>query len=527
MSDMRIGGLASGMDIDKMVNDLMKAERMPLQKMEQDQKWMTWKRDAYREMNTSLFNLDQMALDLKMSDTFQSKSTSSSNSAAVTATANTTATEGNYNIQVERLATAAINVSDSGISKPDGEQIDPDKSLSSQADKFKNPIEYGEFEIVTYNEDGNPNDPLTVNVTEDMSLNDVLGEISDSDIGVRAFYNTESDKVVLERTETGNFNQDSSRFLGAEIGFNGQTASFLSDTLQVKNGNYNDAEGKWELNEDGGQDAKFTYNNALTIETHNNQYNLNGVTFNFHNTTATSDPDVYNNVKVSVTNNTDHAVEKITKFVEKYNEVIEKVNGKLTEDRYRDYKPLTDKQKEEMDENEIELWNEKAKSGLLRSDSILSNSLYDMRSAWYGNVDTGSKFSQVAEVGIETTSNYLDGGKLTIDEDKLRNAINEDPEAVQKLFNNDVEGESRGILNRLEDSLQGVRDRISERAGKGGQTLQQYTMGRRLDDLNDRISAFEDRLVQVEDRYWSQFTEMEKAIQRMNSQSNYLMQQFG
>lgn len=70
-------------------------------------------------------------------------------------------------------------------------------------------------------------------------------------------------------------------------------------------------------------------------------------------------------------------------------------------------------------------------------------------------------------------------------------------------------------------------DGIKEKAGKANFTENQYRMGDRLDNMDERISEFEARLERVEDRYWSQFTAVEKAIQRMNTQSAYLMRQFG
>ncbi len=55
---LRISGLASGMDIDKIVSDLMKAERMPLDKLKQKKQLLEWQRDDYRAMNTLLQGLD-------------------------------------------------------------------------------------------------------------------------------------------------------------------------------------------------------------------------------------------------------------------------------------------------------------------------------------------------------------------------------------------------------------------------------------------------------------------------------------
>lgn len=59
--------------------------------------------------------------------------------------------------------------------------------------------------------------------------------------------------------------------------------------------------------------------------------------------------------------------------------MIDMVNGKLTEKKYRDYTPLTEEQKKDMTEKQIELWEEKAKSGLLRGDTILSGATNQMR----------------------------------------------------------------------------------------------------------------------------------------------------
>lgn len=504
-NNMRIGGLASGMDIDQIVADLMKAERIPLTKMQQDKTWLTWKRDAYREINTLLFELDQMALDMKLSKTYQAKSATSTDESAVTVSASPSALNGNYKIKVEQMATAAIKVSTGTISG--ATKIDPDDTLANQSGNFDstNPIPTGDLIVKTFDENGNEQ-TATITISHDKSLNEILSEITNSGIGVRAFYNQDADQVVFERTETGDFKAGET-----EIQFDGAALSFITDHLKI------DTSAAGEI---GGTNARFIYNDSLTIETTENHYTLNGITYNFHNTTST-------NVQVSVNNHVDQAVENITNFIDKYNEIVEKINGKLTEKRHYDYKPLTSEQKADMEEDEIELWEERAKSGLLRSDQILSSGLFDMRQAWYSVVETNDSYQILTELGIETSKDFLSGGKLTVDEDQLRQALTDDPEAVYKLFSNDVEGNGRGIVNRLEDALERTMNRIEERAGKGTDTLDQYTMGRRLKDMDKRITAFQQRLIDIENRYWNQFTVMEKAIQRMNQQSMFLMNQFG
>ncbi|WP_164668087.1 flagellar hook-associated protein 2 [Virgibacillus doumboii] len=515
---MRIGGLATGMDIDKMVNKLMKAERMPLQRMEQERTTLTWKRDAFRDVNKKLLELDNMILNMKFESTYNSKSVSSSQESAVTATGSAGATNGTYKIEVGKLATSAINVSDSSLG------LKVDKTFRALVDdgEVNQSVLDNKFTFYTYDENGNAN-PHTYDISEDETINDVLKRITEDDNNVRAFYDANTEKVIMETTRTGNYNQ-SNEFLGAEIGFTNDGTNFKTDNgflmgvLNMKMAEKNDS-GNWVAVEKGGEDAKFKYN-GLDMTSHDNSYELGGVTFQFNDVTDGA-------ANLTVTNNVDASFDQIMKFVEKYNEVVEKLNGTQQEEIYRDYKPLTDKQKEAMSENEIELWEEKAKSGILRGESAISEGLFSMRRSWYANVDTGGDITSLTQVGITTSKNYLDGGKLKVDEQELKEALRTDPDGVHKLFSNNAEGDSRGIINRLEDALESTKEQIERRAGEGTDTLENYTLGKRMKDLNERIEAFEDRLVRVENRYWSQFTQMEKAIQRMNQQSAQLMSQFG
>src|SRR5690606_26575423 len=137
-------------------------------------------------------------------------------------------------------------------------------------------------------------------------------------------------------------------------------------------------------------------------------------------------------------------------------------------------------------------------------------------------------FSQLVDIGIKPSSNYLDRGKLLIDNpDKLRQMLQEDPNAVHKLFAANGESyETKGIARRLRDSIKATITNIETKAGKASSTNQQFTIGRNLTNIDSQIDRFEDRLIQIEDRYWRQFTGMEKAIARSNQQSAFLMQNF-
>ncbi|MFC4023850.1 flagellar hook-associated protein 2 [Oceanobacillus longus] len=503
---MRIGGLASGIDTDSIIKDLMKAERIPLDKMEQDKTKLEWQRDAFRDVNKSMLELDNMMLDMKMSKTYNSKSVTSTMEGAVTATGTASSTNGTYNIKVEQLATSAINVSGAikidsseklaGQTMGNGEEIIADETLFS----FKTFDEAGVAKTYEYT------------IGADETLKDVIDRVNTDDNNVRMTFDNNTNKIIMETTRTGKYNPAVD---GKEIVF--ENATFLKEALNIHQGN-----------EDGGENAIFTYNNNYRVEnSRENNYTLNGITFQFNNTTKDSSG-VAQNATLTVNNDVDASFDKIMAFVDKYNEVVETLNGSQQEERYRDFPPLTDAQREEMSDNEIELWEEKAKSGLLKGESSISSGLFDMRQSWYSTVDTGGgQYTSLTQIGIATSSDYLDGGKLIVNEEELRAALSEDPASVQKLFSNSETGDQRGLVNRLEDSLERTMDKINQRAGKGTDTLENYTLGKRMKDLDSRISAFEDRLTQVQDRYWRQFSAMEQAISAMNQQSSMLMSNFG
>lgn len=481
---MRIGGLATGMDIDQMVDKLMDAERIPYNKLKQDQTKLTWKQDAFRDVNKALLELDNKMLDMKLSRTYNAKNVSSTQENAVTGIPSSESRSGTYQFEVEKLATQAINVGEKVEQKIDEKYV-------------------GEHSFVTYDEDG---EKVTheFTVEEDDTVNDVLERISKDDSPVRAFYDQATKKVILETTRTGKYNDN-----GQEIEFGKSSIEFFEKALGLTEENAIDA-----------TDASFIYNNGAQMTSKNNSYELDGTLFEFHSETNGS-------ARLSVSTDEDAVFDSITDFINTYNDVVETINATQQEERFRDFPPLTDEEKNDMSEDEIKKWEEKAQSGILRGESILSNGLFNMRNSWYGSVENEGKFNSITEIGISTSKKYLDGGKLEIDEDLLRKAIAEDPENVQNLFSNSSDGNERGIINRLDDKVDQISKQINDRAGKATSTLDNFSLGKRMKEVNKRISDFEVRLENIETRYWNQFTQMEKAIQRMNDQSAQLFSQFG
>lgn len=702
MANMRISGLASGMDIDSIVSDMMKIKRMPLDKLKQQKQTMEWQRDDYREMNTLLLNFRSELTQMKLSTKYRTRTTTTTDESKVTATASSAAALSSYSIQsVSQLATAATKVNKETISNFDTDKIVPTKSLFEQGSKFKStgfnwnfgsvestsftvkdltaatattevslglhngvklitteapnvkvngvsfkitnsdPINDGEvfvnsdgtlkfktgaikvgdtikvdyiadkrvdeftfkeattslslskgslssvekitvgttdytvsipsaesgnelwnildtdkqtvigkinlvtgkitdfnkiqagsnvvvtykqnytsFSIQTYNTDGNPvTENFNIEGTE--SLNNLINKVNSSNVGVSMFYDSFSDRVTLSRTETGDFKKvdpnDSENKDGYEIVTSGD---FINKVLQFEGGT-----------ETGGQNAKFKIN-GLDTERNSNTLAVNGVTFSLKQIFSddTSKSNYAPPVTVAINNNNDEIFNNIKSFIEKYNELIGKIQEKTQEERYKSYTPLTDEQREQLSDKQQEQWEEKAQSGLLRRDQTLTSLLSSMRMDFYGKVESekiNPVYSQLASIGIKTTANYLEGGKLEINEAELKKTIEEDPESIEALFNaSGTTTTQKGIAQRLYDTVGKTMDILYEKAGKSYSTNNQFTIGKQLNNIDDQIDSLEDRLSALEDRYYRQFTAMEKAIQNANQQSAYITQNF-
>ncbi|WP_391120386.1 flagellar hook-associated protein 2 [Psychrobacillus sp. L3] len=503
-SPMRIGGLASGMDIDQIVKDLMKAQRIPLDKLLQKKITFEWQRDSYRTINTKLKTFDAYLSDnFLLSSSFNKKKVTNSNSDLVSATANSSAS-GTLSIEsVSQLATAARAVGDKTTYTNTTKMSDlgiagPSTIISLKAIQSDGTMAAGVTNV-------------TINPTD--TIDQVVSKINSSNAGVTALF--EDGKLSITAKNTGDIAGKDAIQVTDSAGVFGKLGLDLSTKLKA------------------GTNAKFQVN-GLETERSSNTFTISGYNVTLKSTFNVVDPvnpkpPTVAAVQLKSETDIDSMVDKVKEFVDKYNELISGMNDSLKEKVYRDFPPLTDEQRKDMSENEQKLWDEKAKSGLLRSDSIVSSGLSGMRDAIYGRLgDEKGVINTLAQMGITTSSNYSDGGKLVVDEDKLRKALTENPDQVVKTLTQPggktPDGDTRGIVKRLRDSMKQFTIKIETKAGKATVTDQQYTIGKSLIDMNTRITSFQRRLEDMEARYWKQFTAMEKAISKANNQSSYLSQ---
>ncbi|EPY2279305.1 flagellar hook protein FliD [Clostridium sporogenes] len=309
-----------------------------------------------------------------------------------------------------------------------------------------------------------------------------------------------------------------------------------------------------------GKDATFnltTPNGTSTMTKPTNNFSVDGVNYNI----AGAKPG--EEISFSLSGDTEDSFNKIKGFIEDYNKLVDELQKKLSEKKYRKFEPLTEEQKKDMKENDIKLWEEKAKSGILRNDSDIQNMLSSLRRAFFDSVE-GAGFS-LKEVGLTTSSDYTEGGKIIFDpnidkdgnsgEERLKKLLKEEPDKVHKIFSKQSDTYPRytpdltsterkqryneeGILQRINDifkdytrttkNVNGKMGIFVEKAGiKGTASEINNSLYKELEKREKTIKEMEDRLVERENRYYYQFAQLEKYMSQMNSQSAWLAQQLG
>lgn len=243
-------------------------------------------------------------------------------------------------------------------------------------------------------------------------------------------------------------------------------------------------------------------------------------------------------VEINASVDTDKLVDTIKSFVEEYNAIVDLANSELTTKHEKDYTPLSSEQKSELSDDEIEKWETKAKAGLLYGDSDLRSLSMDLRTV------ATSYVWKLQEVGISVSSTYSDNGKLSVDESKLRAALETDPQSVEKLFTSKagVDENGKPVYNGIATNLKNVMEKYVKTSGamedkgvlirKAGSkssaiSMTQNTYYDQISAIDKLITQLNERLKTERDRYIKQFTSLETLISQMNSQSSYLSSMSG
>ncbi|MGY5346094.1 flagellar filament capping protein FliD [Paenibacillus glucanolyticus] len=483
-----ITGMASGMDIDNIISKLMKAERVPADKLAKEKQSLIWKRDEYRNINTILSKFNNAVNELRFSSAFNKMSVNSSNNSVVEASLKGNPLAGSYSVQVNSLATSPTVIG---------------TALPADTDVNKSRFTTGTFTI-----SNGSGTSVDITVDANSSLTTIINDINKSGTSIRASYDPLNKKISLTSSQLG---QSSNIELGGNT--NVLASLGLSQTTAT------------------GQDASVVVNGkSMTIS--NNSFELDGILFNLKG--VSSDTSL-----ISVSKDNSAVKQKIIDFVNLYNSTIDELRAKSNEEVFRDYKPLTKEEEEVMSEKQIDLWNTKARSGLLRNNQLIEDTINSLRGVVNQRLTIDGEFKSLAHIGISPKT-FTDGGvselgKLKIDENKLEQALNNNPDDVIKLFtqspstgSTDPKKET-GIAENLYQTLQTQMKKVIKQIGSStnSEVVDESILGKQLKEYNSKMSDIERRLAMIETRYTKQFTAMEQAIQRLNTQGSWLSQQLG
>ncbi len=265
------------------------------------------------------------------------------------------------------------------------------------------------------------------------------------------------------------------------------------------------------------EDSEIELNGA-TLTSSSTTMEVNGLTLNLTGTTDEA-------VTLSVTNDTQGVYDTIKEFINQYNSILADMNKYYNGKSARGYEPLTDEQKDAMSDSEVEKWETKIKDSLLRRDSTLDGLISTMRTVMTGTTITASngKTYSLANLGITTGKDYKEYGLLHIkgDEDDtdyadstntLMDLLKEDPAVVTEVLS--------GITTKLYNGLQ---KKMSATSLSSALTFyNDKEMNKQLSAYDKDIKKWETKLADMEDRYYKQFTAMEKALASLQSQQSSL-----
>ena len=384
-------------------------------------------------------------------------------------------------------------------------------------------------------------------------IKDVMAEINRSAAGVTMSYSAMTDKFIMTAKNTGSGDNIIMRDLPiVTTGAGGIVLSSVDTNFLEKLFGKDAYDFIGEVTHEG-TDAVLTVNGTEIVRNSNNVA-VDGITISLLKTTGVD----FQAAAVSSKSDTAKVIDTIKNFVNEYNDLIDKLSKLVTEKRPKVsksnsyYLPLTEDQRSAMNEKDIAVWEESGKRGLLYNDSALTRMIDNLKSAMFSSVEIesgGGKKISLASIGIKSASYFEDSnGKLQIDEDKLKRALENDPEAVMKLFTQtssvpkDAQGDDMqksrfntlGIAQRFSEifykninvsASEELRGALIRIAGTGGQNYlvdNQSYLQKKISNTDSTISRIQNKLYADEDRYYKKFAALETALAKLSKQSSYI-----
>lgn len=499
-SSSRITGIYSDLDTDALIESMCSGQQSKIDKQEQKITKNEWRNETLTEVINAVKDFSNTycsvlgTSSMLKSSTYSTFSvTSDSSSKAAVLTASSTAATGDISIKINQLAKNS-EVSSSGKVSENGEEISSSNTTTLADLSFANKLTFNSNKEISFAINGK-----SFTFSSDTTLQNMINTINtDSDANVTMKYSRLSDTFTITSDSGGAYSSVSIvNYSGNAFG---KDSAFMIDTGIVKN----------------GQNSKAEINGIL-VERSSNNYTIDGIGYELKKVTDGTDEEF---IDFTVSRDYSATVDAIASFVEAFNTLTSKLTS-LTgaKDYSSDYPPLTAAQRKEMSEAQINSWEEKAKSGLLRNDKDIANLLSYLKSAFFSAA--GGTGKNTVSIGISTGSYFgSDKGKLILDTEALTAALEANPDETVAMFS--------GGLSTSPSDQQGVIYKIRN-------TMTKYltTAGNSISNSEDKIGVMEKQVVTLKDKldalaekYYAKFAAMETALSTLNTQSTYISQLF-
>ena len=546
MSDLlRMTGMYSGMDTESIVSQLVKTKSTKVTNLKNEQKKLEWKQTAWQDLNSKIYNMYSKTLsNLRLTSAYSKKSTVSSDSTKATVVASEGAVNGTQTLKVNKLAKsgyltgAKLDGKTSTTTGTDGKDVTKvvNWETTDKLSEIDSNLTGKTISITT----GSGTDAKTtdIEITADMTINDLVAKFKDA--GVNASFDTTNQRFFINSTGTGS---------AKNFTLTSDDSTALASLGLDPNTTYTDINGsKNSCVKIEGQDAEIVLNGA-TFVSDSNTFSINGLTIN---TLGVTDEEI------SLVTSTDYdgIYNTIKDFLTEYNDLINEMDKLYNADSARKYDMLTNDEKDSMTDDEVEQWEDKIKSALLRKDNSLynvmntltttmmdgyyENNLSDKQkknmsaseiSAWYK--ENGGKKHYLSDYGIGTLSYFeaqdnehhayhINGDEddefTSTKEDKLKAAIAEDPEGTANFFATLC----KTLYSKLDETMSESTEYSSiYKVYNDKQLKKDYK------DYTTKISDAEDELNDYEDRWYNKFSKMEVALSKLQSQTSSISSMLG
>ena len=501
---LRMTGLYSGIDTDALVKSMMQIEQLKLDRHTRALTTLQWKQESYNAVTadlktfmndyTSVLGANSM---MKSGNyvAFTAK-VSGANADAVTAAGTSSAYAGSVKIGwIEQLAEASKASSSAKVSA--GDELAVSNSTALKDLDFAKALQFENGEI-SFSVNGEK-----FTFSQNDTLQTVINKVNASDAGVNMVYSRLTDTISFTAKESG-----------------------ADGSVEIRNlkGNAFGSEGAFGIDNGiyGGGKNAILHIDGVKVEKSSNSFTLDGISYTLNHTTNEDDAPITITLEQDVSAALDH----VKKFVEGYNTLINKLTELVSSRKAREernYTPLTKEEKSSMTDEQIKQWEDIAKKGLLYNDAGVQGLLSNLRSALYDTITSAGL--SMSDIGFRT-GDYTKGGQISLDEDRLRAALERNPHQVMSAFMN-ISGSADSSTAYAENGLLLRINNLMNSYIKGSGQMSLNTLEGSMFKASKRISEMESKMLDLEERYYMKYAALEEMMSMMDSQSNWLSTMLG